>query len=153
MRVDLVFSYDNYWKDPRFAQKRPNRRGSLKQAFGDNIYRHGRDGKWRQADSHHSCEDGTPNRRNIENDTKSDRVLISQRFAYWGSSGPRVPDRFLNFQHTGVTLRITRGHRSNFPPAFVKAFVAWFEGLDQQGYLGPPFQWVKPNAAWARYPG
>ena len=41
MRVSEAMSYDDYWNDPRFLVKRPNLRGSLIQAFGDNIYHNG----------------------------------------------------------------------------------------------------------------
>jgi hypothetical protein len=152
MRVEMAFSYDQYWNDPRFQYKKPSRFGSLKQAFGDNIYHRARNGKWLQADSHHSCDDGSPNRGNIDNDTKADRVLIATRFAYWGSEAPKVPSRFLDFRGTGTTIAIVRGHKSDFPTEFIKAFVTWFEGLDQQGYLGPPFRWTRPGAVWARHP-
>src|SRR5713226_3129081 len=38
MKIVEALSYERYWDDPRFRQKRPNLRGSVKQAFGDNIY-------------------------------------------------------------------------------------------------------------------
>jgi hypothetical protein len=46
--------------------KKPNLRGSKKQAFGDNIYsRNAQGNRWCQADSHHSLKDGTPNLSNV----------------------------------------------------------------------------------------
>jgi len=36
MRVTEVEAFDDFWEDPRFKRKRPNLRGSNKQAFGDN---------------------------------------------------------------------------------------------------------------------
>src|SRR6266542_6663838 len=54
MQVSEVIAFDEYWSDPRFAEKRPNLRGSKKQAFGDNIYhRDPEGGPWLQAASHH----------------------------------------------------------------------------------------------------
>src|SRR6266851_8012960 len=38
VKVAETCTYDQYWEDPRFLVKRPNLRGSLKQAYGDNIY-------------------------------------------------------------------------------------------------------------------
>ena len=81
MHISEIMDFDSYWNDERFLKKRPNLRGSKKQAFGDNIYwREGR--RWGQADSHHSFEDGSPNPRNISNDTGTDRVLISSDYVY-----------------------------------------------------------------------
>ena len=96
MRVSETMSFNDYWVDSRFQCKKPNMRASRKYAFGDNIY-HRDDGHWIQLDSHHSLADGSPNPRNIRNDTKTDRVLLATHFAYWGGSGPRVPDRFRDF--------------------------------------------------------
>ncbi|WP_339744875.1 hypothetical protein [uncultured Rubinisphaera sp.] len=38
MRVTEILTFDEYWSDVRFKCKSPNLRGSLKQAYGDNIY-------------------------------------------------------------------------------------------------------------------
>jgi hypothetical protein len=38
MRVTGTLTFEEYWDDPRFQSKKPNLRGSKKQAFGDNIY-------------------------------------------------------------------------------------------------------------------
>src|SRR5712672_36303 len=38
MRVSAAMTFNEYWNDPRFQDKKPNMRGSKKQAFGDNIY-------------------------------------------------------------------------------------------------------------------
>lgn len=147
MRVDEVLTYDAYWEDPRFQSKKPSSFGSVKQLFGDNIYRRDTRGAWLQADSHHSLNNGAPNPRNIINDTKSLGVLVGRRFAYWGSQARAVPDRFLNFD--GHTLRLNRGYKTNFPDEFVQAFVIWFESLGEQGFFAPPAKWQKPLSHWA----
>lgn len=147
MRVDEVLTYDAYWEDPRFQSKKPSSFGSVKQLFGDNIYRRDARGAWLQADSHHSLNNGAPNPRNIINDTKSLGVLVGRRFAYWGSQARAVPDRFLNFD--GHTIRLNRGYKTNFPDEFVQAFVIWFESLGEQGFFAPPAKWQKPLSHWA----
>ena len=142
MRVDEAMTFTQYWQDPRFQAKRPNLRGSKKQAFGDNIYsRDVRSAKWCQANSHHSMADGSVNKSNVATDTQADRVLISHHFAYWGGSGPRVPQKFLNYGPEHITLCAGRNHRSNFPPKFVEEFVAWAHSVNQTGYLGEPLDW------------
>ena len=62
MRVAEALTFNEYWADPRFQQKKPNLRGSLKQAFGDNIYFRDESEQWNQLDSHHSYQGGCPGR-------------------------------------------------------------------------------------------
>lgn len=148
MRVDEVLTYESYWVDPRFLCKRPSRSGSVKQLFGDNIYCRDNGSGWIQADSHHSLPDGSPNVRNIANDTQSEGVLVSRHFAYWGSNAIKIPLQLLDFN--GETILIGRGYRHSFSDAFVREFVQWFDGLHAQGFLGPPYQWERKSANWSR---
>ena len=63
---------------------------------GDNIYHYDpkRD-EWHQADSHHSNADGSVNPHNLATDTKSDKVLISRHFFYFGRDAPTIPRNLL----------------------------------------------------------
>jgi len=143
MKVEEALTFDQYWSDKRFFQKRPNLRGSKKQAFGDNIYH--RDGKgceWHQLDSHHSLPDGRRNSVNVNIDTSVDRVLISKSFTYWGGCGPEIPARFRD--HGGDDIVCTaRNHRSNFSDELVSEFVEWLLPLAHDGYLGEPLDWAR----------
>ena len=142
MQVTEVMSFNDYWSDPRFEQKKPNLRGSKKQAFGDNIYHRSLvTGEWYQDDSHHSHSDGTPNIRNINNDTQTDRVLISDDYIYWGGEGPEIPTTYRNFD--GFDLcKAGVGHKCNFPDNMVDEFVNWIRSLGDQGYCGTPLDWL-----------
>jgi hypothetical protein len=91
MKVSNVISFDDYWHDPTFRDKRPVRNGSHRMLVGDNIYHKDGSGKWVQADSHHSNPDGSANVHNINQDTKADRVLLSTHFYYFGRVAPEVP--------------------------------------------------------------
>jgi hypothetical protein len=85
MRITGTITFNEYWNDPRFQVKKPNLRGSKKQAFGDNIYSWYERGKrWCQTNSHHSLTDGSPNESNVRADTSANRVLFSDDFVYWG---------------------------------------------------------------------
>ena len=96
-------TFNQYWADPRFQAKKPNLRGSKKQAFGDNIYsRDARTKRWCQANSHHSMPDGSANRSNVAADTKADRVLVSDDFVYWGGSGPPVTEEISELWNSGT---------------------------------------------------
>jgi Nucleotide modification associated domain 2 len=142
MCVTEALTFSNYWNDARFRRKRPNLRGSKKQAFGDNIYfKNSKTGKWHQENSHHSLEDGSMNRANVVNDTQADRVLLSLDFVYWGGVGPKIPARFLNYGTGHVSLCVGRNHKINFPARFVEDFVAWIRSLNEKGYSGEPLDW------------
>ena len=139
MLVSETLTFNEYWKSVPFRQKRPNLRGSKKQAFGDNIYFNDTRDGWHQKDSHHSYRDGSANLKNINHDTQVDRVLLSIDYAYWGDSGPQVPQTFKDYD--GVNICANRGHRSRLPKDMVRDFVAWFRALDTKGYLGEPANW------------
>ena len=84
MHVSEAMSFQEYWDDMRFYNKRPSMYASKKKAFGDNIYfKMTPPDSWCQADSHHSYGQDSQNRHNIENDTKVNRVLIGSEFVYW----------------------------------------------------------------------
>jgi hypothetical protein len=140
MEVTESKSFEQYWADPRFASKRPSLYGSAKQAFGDNIYHRTSSGDWAQENSHHSLRDGSPNTENVDHDTRVDRVLISDRFTYWGGSGPEVPSRFRDFYGIDVCLG-RQGHRCNHPEGLVSEFANWLEALGTEGYVGRPEDW------------
>ena len=58
---------------------------------GDNVYhRRKGTGEWIQEDSHHSNPDGSPNMKNLATDTRSENVLVSTNFYYFGSDAPEV---------------------------------------------------------------
>lgn len=94
MKVCERMTYDDYWNDPRFALKRPVMSSSRMLGYGDNIYRHGPDGEWIQADSHHSFEGGVPNPKNLFDDTETDQVLIGPSSATSGRAHPRFLSSF-----------------------------------------------------------
>jgi hypothetical protein len=140
MRISEILTFSDYWKDPRFQHKKPNMRGSWKQAFGDNIYhRTTTAGAWIQENSHHSYEGGAPNPENIEHDTRTPKVLVAgAEFVYWGGKAPIIP----------VELRkvcAVRGHKSRFPEEFVSRFLSWIKSLDASGYMGDPSEFGRPK--------
>jgi hypothetical protein len=144
MRVTETLTFEEYWTDPRFQVKKPNLRGSKKQAFGDNIYSKCIDTDlWCQANSHHSFDNGKPNESNIKADTATDRVLLSNDFVYWGGSGPPLPSKFLNYGSQHLSLCARRNHKNKFPLAFVNEFVGWLHSLNEKGYVGDPLDWCR----------
>ena len=141
MRMDEAVSYDEYWSDPKFQRKRPNRVGSLKQRYGDNIYHRAPDGEsWVQEDSRHSLEDGTPNFDHVTRDTSAPRVLISQEFAYYGDRAINIPAGFRDWEGRDICSS-GRGYRRNFPDDLRDAFATWLESQTDVGIAGEPLDW------------
>jgi hypothetical protein len=92
MQVHEKITFDEYWANSRYYEKKPVRNGTKKMLLGDNIYhRASGSSAWEQADSHHSNPDGTTNPLNLKIDTKANAVLLSQRFFYFGNQAPGVP--------------------------------------------------------------
>ena len=97
MRISAKLTFDEYWSDPAYLDKKPVRNGSKKMMVGDNIYHYDSAAKqWSQADSHHSNADGSVNLHNLRVDTQTDKVLISRHFFYFGIEAPAVPRGFLD---------------------------------------------------------
>ena len=142
MRVSEILSFDDYWPDPRFRLKRANLRGSLKQAYGDNIYyRPSADCAWQQLPSHHSLRDGRSNAANVEPDTRENRVLIADHFAYWGCIAPTIPQEY----RKPIDVCCERqGHKCEFPAPFVTSFLQWVETeVESWGFQGgQPYKWI-----------
>jgi hypothetical protein len=140
MRVSEKLSFAEYWRDPRFRRKRPNLRGSTRDAYGDNIYEPAADGSYIQHDSHHSLPCGVTNVFNRTKDTGTDAVLISDDFVYFGGVGPAIPDDLRNY--LGYDLcATTQGHLSRFPPGFVELVDGWFTAFPERGVRGLPADW------------
>jgi hypothetical protein len=150
MQVSEILTFDKYWNDPRFIRKRPNLKGSLKVMYGDNIYHH--EGKrWVQADSHHSLANGRLNKANVIWDTSVDRVLVAERFVYWGRSAPTIPKRFRASGEGNADICSGRGHRV-FVDGFGSAFVSWLARQDTWGVRGDPLEFAKHERATVSAP-
>lgn len=139
MQVTEVMTFNEYWADPALKCKRPLRNGSRKIMLGDNIYhREDEHDQWIQEDSHHSNPDGSPEWWNVENDTKTDRVLLSTKFVYFGRNAPVVPEDVLN----EIGYQNVRNHRT-FSSWECSPLVVWMEGQGAgrwNSVLGDPFQ-------------
>ena len=148
MRVTEKMTFNEYWQDSRFQKKHPDMHASIRNAFGDNIYhRNDATGKWIQANSHHSLEDGTSNCRNIDHDTRVDRVLVSDDFIYWGGHGPDIPISFRREVCKGRP-----GHKCNFSVEIVAKCIEWLRSFEK-GYRGDPLEWDRLTSMglpWAK---
>jgi hypothetical protein len=142
MQVREVLDFNAYWNDPRFLLKRPDLNGSLKVLYGDNIY-HCVGKRWVQADSHHSLENGRPNKANIAADTGVDRLLVATKFVYWGRSAPLIPKRLRPFAKTNEDICCKmQGHRV-FTEELATAFASWLNQTGKWGVQGEPLEFAK----------
>ncbi|WP_192179976.1 hypothetical protein [Mesorhizobium amorphae] len=92
MVVTRDTSFDDYWAHPDFITRRPVRNGTAKKQVGDNIYHRDKPATpWLQENSVHSQVDGTQCLLNTAHDTRINRVLLSDRFVYFGALAPPVP--------------------------------------------------------------
>ncbi len=120
MNVTEKLTFQNYWNDQRFENKKPVMNGSLVQMYGDYIY-HYDDQKreWKQSDSHHSLPNGTVNGHNLERDLSAKYVLISENFYYFGKSAIEIPEKFKSELCTP-----TQGHK-NVNKELALKFIDW----------------------------
>lgn len=123
MKITRKITFNEYWENPEFKDKKPVRNGSKKMLLGDNIYHQNNEtGLWSQAHSHHSLADGTMNEHNKNRDTQSKNVLISNHFYYFGSEAPLMPENIIN--ELGYKNRV--GHR-RFEYDQAKELITWLE--------------------------
>lgn len=143
MEVSKSITFDDYWADPAYRDKKPLRNGSMKTIVGDNIY-HRANGSWQQSNSHHSHPDGTPNQHNVLNDTRTNAVLISDNFFYFGAAAIKIPAPLLE----KLGYRNSRGHRK-FTATQAQSFLAFLSTNFRSKILyGDPFDF---EAAKSRY--
>jgi hypothetical protein len=148
-RVTDAVSFDGYWAGPQYRCKRPVRNGSRKTVVGDNIYHHNSASPlWLQEDSHHSQPSGAQDPYNVDQDTKTDRVLISEHFYYFGRSAPLVPDKILH----EIGYRNARNHRV-LPLETATPLISWLEenfGKRLNHVMGDPYQFESSGARYSR---
>lgn len=142
MQVSEALTFEEYSTDLRFEAKKPVRTGSRKQSCGDNIYFRAAPGAgWSQRDSFHSQPDGSLNPRHVTRDTGTNRVLIGERFVYFGGDGPAFPDNLCD--GAGRSICKSGIGLSRFDdPQLLKDLEAWIGGLGVTGYQGPPYEWI-----------
>ena len=138
MRVSGIITFQQFWNDPRFEQKKPNLNRSRMHACGDNIYRF-TNGRWRQLDSFHTNQDGTENADHIARDTGVNRLLFSEDYVYFGGEGPKIPKEFRRGKDICVN---GRGRKLVKDQKLIEDFVDWIREQGCAGYCGRPQDWI-----------
>lgn len=124
MVVTRDMTFDQYWADPAYVSRRPKRNGSDKKLVGDNIYhRDGPGAPWIQEDSVHSLVTGEPCPENTQHDTRVNRVLLSERFIYFGADAPTMPQsvrKAMDYDKNARDYRV-------FTDGKAKSLIEWLE--------------------------
>jgi hypothetical protein len=140
MKISEVLSFDDYYRDERFASKKPRRDRSWEDACGDNIYYQADDGAWKQ---HTTQFHNYP--KSFAQDVKHPRVFVSEHFFYFGASAPGIPYEYQDL------VRKSQGVKSSHARPLVVEFTRWLESSFVPGRLGIPrdLDWVGelPSAA------
>lgn len=149
MQVTGSLSFNEYWAHPDFKGKKPARNGSRMAMLGDNIYHRDSEAEpWTQENSHHSNEDGTPEWFNVENDTSADKVLISNRFVYFGRDAIEIPQAVLD----AIQYENGRGHRT-FIESECGPLIKWMEAQGKGNWnlvLADPHQFEESAARYSK---
>lgn len=125
MKVTQKIGFQEYWNDPVFSIKKPLRNGSQVRMLGDNIYHRDSNDNWLQEDSHHSNSDGNTNFVNLKRDTgKSDRVLISDQFLYFGNIPIDIDLDSIGYHHRIRNYTKNLLTESNSSGKLVKSIIA-----------------------------
>lgn len=149
MRVTEKITFNEYWTNPAYFDKKPIRNGSRKMMVGDNIYHFDTvRNEWCQADSHHSNDDGSVNSENLATDTKSDKVLISRHFFYFGKEVPLVPSALLH----SIGYKNRRGHRV-FEDKIAGELIEWLNDSFERELnqvIGDPFDFDNSEKRYSK---
>lgn len=126
MRISEVLGFDDYYRDSRFAAKKP-RAGGWQDQCGGNIYFRDAAGQWVQGLAfHHTRPD------DIRKDTRHPRAFISDHFFYFAEKPPPFPGRY------AALIQTRQGCRCSHEPKTVRAFVKWLEKTYSPGKHAEP---------------
>ena len=125
MRVDEIFTFDEYSTNARFINRRPENN-----RLGDNIFERDGSNQWtrRQSEFHTTPADL---RRDV---IRGQNVLVSQHFYYFGRNAVVIPTGFRHLFRSGVG-HTPHNHSTASP------FVCWLETNYNPGLHGLPVLW------------
>jgi hypothetical protein len=140
MQVEDIITFDQYYRDRRFAEKIPDyAKGKVVYKCGDNIYKPLPNGDFQQLQSMHS--NGTnENPKTKAHDLGGKNILISKTFYYFGSKPLDLPES-LDY------LKVGRAHKSRFSANIMATFIN-FISRQTAGVNAPPQSWPHDDDSW-----
>ncbi len=126
MEVDERVQMNDYFRDERFAAKKPILDGTARQRCGDNFYSLDATGLWIQHPNRYHTGPAC-----LVQDTRHPCVFVARRFWYLGRKAVDMPEAFL-------PMFGGRGARVNHPPELVASFRAWVRASLKEGVNALP---------------
>lgn len=140
VQVEEKLTFQEYWTDKRFQNKKPTKNGTLKMMYGDNIY-FKEDLVWKQLDSAHSLQN-TPNIVHLNRDISGNFVLVSKNFFYFGEKAILIEDKF----SAGVICDARNYCSPMLDEKITQKFIKWLNDNYVPGLLyGDPINWKKDH--------
>jgi hypothetical protein len=141
MRVDQGMSFDDYWTDPRFINKRPQIPGPKIRMVGDRTYRHepGSEGWLFETSMHYVPGAKQTSGGHVARDTKVNRLLVGSQFTYWGNSGPCVPAHLISL------FPNPRGDKCPPDGPLLTELHQLIDLAQPRGVCGDPADWENPR--------
>jgi len=126
MRVDEILCFDEYYRDRRFAAKKPQSSGGWASICGDNIYYLERGTRWAQ----HPRARYHTKPWEQEKDTRHPVVFIGKDFCYFGERAsehelPKGLSPMINARHRGI--KYTREWWPTQADMY-EQFISWWRG-------------------------
>lgn len=132
MRVAESLGLNEYFQDPRFANKKPRYTGNWRdwsEGVGDNIYFRDENGEWDRVKTRFHCDDD-----DFRKDTEGDTVFIADEFYYFGDALPCVPDEYRGVLWNGRNCKIIDSNVAG-------QFLDWLQQEYTPGVHGKPNDW------------
>lgn len=150
MKVEEILTFDQYYNDPRFQCKKPVRTGSIVQMYGDNVYHTDNsehpERRFIQDACAHSHKDWSFYQEHYDRDTKSDKVLLSKTFYYFGDHCIDIPDSLSYIKLNPNDKRGNKFYRDlEGEEDKINAIVEWLASSYQVGIHGDPCNWKEFN--------
>lgn len=145
MKVEKALTFEEYWTDKRFRQKRPAWRSSRPRVerCGDNCYKPIGDGQFRQLrrSGHWNHDENREDEHAKAKDLSGEHVLVSPVFSYFGENAEPFPPELSSLRFPA------RGHRVNFSETETVTLLRYLERLPR-GVHGRPRRWRKDDSSW-----
>lgn len=143
MRVEEKITFDQYWNDERFKNKKPVLTGSLVQLYGDNVYHiDAVTGRVIQENCAHSKSDGSANKGHYKRDIDGKFVLLSKDFYYFGDKAPEIP---VEFDYIYKVARSLKYKDLVDEDEKILRFINWIASNYEKGIHGDPCNWKEHN--------
>lgn len=140
MQVSEDLSFEKYFHDERFQDKKPQLNGSKKQVSGDNVYSK-KDDEWVQLDCYHSQSDLRA--KHIKKDTSINKILIAKDFVYFGKSGIYIEKDFQSSNKSIFPKRNYTKFSYDTDKKMIDEFIKYIKQYLWNGQIGEPYDWDK----------